>query len=319
MKTDIVIIGSGPSGLYAGFYAGLRGLNAVIVDELEIAGGQLATLYPEKYIYDIAGIPKIKAQDLVDDLVKQTSRFETTKYLLNNKVEGFVKHENGFTVTTDKHVIECSGVIIAAGNGAFAPRPLGVEGEKELNNINYFITDPNEYKGKKVAIFGGGDSAVDFANMLDGIADEVSIIHRRDEFRAHAHSVEQMREGNINVYTPCTPVSATETSVVINNGEENITIDVDNIICNYGFISNLGNMDTWGIDIVKRKIPVNTHQETNIEGVYAIGDICTYDGRAQLIACGFGEAPIAVNGCFLKVNPGAIIGNLHSSSQIKEK
>ncbi len=324
-NTDVAIIGAGPAGLFAGFYAGMRGLSATIIDKLELPGGQLSALYPEKYIYDVAGFEEIKAQDLVDNLLRQIKRFEdTTKFSLNTNVENITKHDDGtFTLSTSQGDIHAKTIIIAGGNGAFSPRKLGIENEDSIENIHYFVNDLQKYRNKRVAIFGGGDSAVDWSLMLQHIAKEVHIIHRRDAFRAHSHSVDNLKESSVNIHTPYTPVRAEVTNNKAKNitikkvkADEEVTIKVDDIICNYGFISNLGPITDWGLELEGNKIVVDSRQKTNIEGIFAIGDICTYPGKAALIINGFGEAPIAINSAYLAINPDAVIGVLHSSSVI---
>ncbi len=325
-KTDVAIIGAGPAGLFAGFYAGMRGLSAIIIDQLELPGGQLSALYPEKYIYDVAGFEEIKAQDLVDNLLRQIKRFEeTTKLQLNTSVEAIEKQDDGsFILTTSNEEIHAKTIIIAGGNGAFSPRKLGIENEDLANNIHYFVNDLEKFKNRRVALFGGGDSAVDWSIMLQHYASEVHIIHRRDQFRAHDHSVELLKDSDVNIYTPFTPVSMTldvnnnATAIKIKKArsDEEHEIAVDDIICNFGFVSNLGAIRNWNLELNGNKIIVDSMQATNIEGIFAIGDICTYPGKAALIINGFGEAPIAINSAYKAINPDAIIGALHSSSVI---
>lgn len=325
-KTDVAIIGAGPAGLFAGFYAGMRGLSAIIIDQLELPGGQLSALYPEKYIYDVAGFEEIKAQDLVDNLLRQIKRFEeTTKLQLNTSVEAIEKQDDGsFILRTSNEEIHAKTIIIAGGNGAFSPRKLGIENEDLTNNIHYFVNDLEKFKNRRVALFGGGDSAVDWSLMLQHYASEVHIIHRRDQFRAHDHSVELLKDSDVNIYTPFTPVSVTldennnATAIKIKKArsDEEQEIAVDDIICNFGFVSNLGAIRNWNLELDGNKIIVDSMQATNIEGIFAIGDICTYPGKAALIINGFGEAPIAINSAYKAINPDAIIGALHSSSVI---
>lgn len=321
---DVAIIGAGPTGLFAGFYAGMRGLSSIIIDKLEIPGGQLKALYPEKFIYDIAGFKEIKAGDLVDNLLDQLSRFEdTTSFSLGNDIISIDKNSEGiFEIVGSKETILAKTIIIAAGNGAFAPRKIGLEGEDNFENINYFVDNMSKFDNKDVAIFGGGDSAVDWSLMLENSAKSVSIIHRRDEFRAHDHSVNLLKESKVNVYTPFTPQklhgtqNITSIDLKKNKSEEIINIKVDEVICNFGFISSLGNISNWGLELQTNKIVVNSEQKTNIQGVFAIGDICTYPGKAALIINGMGEAPIAINSAYKTINPNAVIGTLHSSSVI---
>jgi thioredoxin reductase len=323
-NTDVVIIGAGPVGLFAGFYAGMRGLEAIIVDSLEMPGGQLSALYPEKYIYDIAGFDQIKAQDLVDNLLKQLSRFEsTTTMSLSNPVLNVEKLDDGnFNVVTKNEIINTKSIIIAAGNGAFKPRTLGLENEDSFDNIHYFVNDMSKFSGRKVAIFGGGDSALDWSLMLKDIASEVHVIHRRDEFRAHEHTVDEVKKTDINIHTPFVPdqlVGETNVSKLIIRDaktKELKEIEVDDVICNFGFISNLGPIKDWELALDGNRIIVDTFQKTSVDGIFAIGDICTYGGKTPMITNGFGEGPIAINSCYQKINPEAVIGTLHSSSVI---
>lgn len=326
LNTDIVIIGAGPAGLFAGFYSGMRSMNAIIIDPLEMTGGRLSALYPEKYIYDVAGFEKIKAQELVNNLTNQLKRFEqTTEIKLKEQVENIEKTQDGFIVTTNKSKINCKAVIIAAGSGSFSPRLLGVENENIATNIHYFVDALAKFKDKNVVIFGGGDSAVDWSLMLENIAKSVNIVHRRDEFRAHSHSVDMLKQSNVNIFTPFTPESINLneqnaiTSVVIKSKDAQQEIIVDDVIVNFGFVAKLGQIENWGINVEAGKIPVDSAQRTNVDGIFAIGDICKYEGKADLIITGFGEAPIAVNGAFQIVNPDATLGILHSSSVIKEE
>lgn len=320
---DVIIIGAGPVGMFAGFYAGMRQMNALLIDSLEQVGGQVGALYPEKYIYDIAGFPEILAKDLVSNLEAQMSRFkDTTQTVLGEKVEQVVKNsERDFTVTTNKNTYQTKSIIITAGNGSFAPRPLGLDNEKDFSNIHYFVNDMQKFAGKNVVIFGGGDSAVDWALMLEPIAKSVTLVHRRNEFRAHEHSTENLKNSSVNVKTPFVPkallgANGEITNVQIaevGNDENIIDIAVDDVLVTYGFISALGPIKDWGITLDKNVIPVNSKQQTNIEGIYACGDICTYDGKAKLIISGFGEAPVAINSAKQYGDPDAKIGVLHSS------
>ncbi len=327
-NVDIAIIGAGPSGLFAAFYAGMRSLSTVIIDSLEMPGGQLAALYPEKYIYDIPGFEKIKAQELVTNLTKQLDRFSaTTEFKLNSNVMNIEKNEDGtFKITTQKEEMIAKSIIIAAGNGQFAPRPLGVDNEDKYDNIHYFVNDLSTLNNKDVVIFGGGDSAVDWSLELNNNAKSVHLVHRRNEFRAHGHSVELLKETNVNIKTPFTPLTvygenniAKSITIVNSETKQEETLEFDDLICNFGFTSNLGNIKYWQLNIENNKIVVNSAQKTNIDGICAIGDICTYDGKTSLIASGFGEAPVAVNSSLKYIDPNAVIGALRSSTAIKEK
>ncbi len=322
-ETDILIIGAGPAGLFASFYAGMRSLSTVIVDSLEVPGGQLSALYPEKYIYDIAGFEEIKAQELIDNLEKQLKRFEsTTTFSLKNSVNEIKKQEDGsFIIKTDKEDFRAKSIIIAAGNGQFAPRKLGIENEDKFDNIHYFVNDLSKFDNRDVVIFGGGDSAVDWALELTNNAKSVHIVHRRDEFRAHTHTVEELRKTNAIIKTPYTPKEfnneGNEITITNTADKTEEVIKFDDLICNFGFISNIGNIEQWDLELDGKKILVDSAQKTNISGIFAIGDICTYEGKASLIMSGFGEAPIAVNSCLHYIDPEAKIGALRSSSVIK--
>ena len=323
---DITIIGGGPIGLFTAFYGGMRQASVKIIESLPQLGGQLSALYPEKYIYDVAGFPKVRAQELVNNLKEQMSKFSPT-IALEQSVEKVEKQENGvFKLTTTTEVHYTKTVIITAGNGAFQPRRLELASavQYEKKNLHYFIDDLYKFAGKKVVVFGGGDSAVDWTLMLEPIAEEISIVHRRDKFRAHEHSVENLENSKAIIKTPFVPGDLVGdengiTQVIINNvnGEQSEAIDVDSVIVNYGFVSSLGPIKEWGIEIDKNSIVVNSRMETNVPGIYAAGDICTYDGKVKLIASGFGEAPTAVNNAKAFIDPKAKIQPLHSSSMFK--
>nr|WP_285890850.1 NAD(P)/FAD-dependent oxidoreductase [Mesobacillus maritimus] len=323
---DITIIGGGPVGLFTAFYGGMRQATVKIIESLPQLGGQLSALYPEKYIYDVAGFPKVRAQELVDNLKEQMAKFEPT-IVLDQAVQQLEKLDNGnIKLVTDKETHYTKAVVITAGNGAFQPRRLELENaaKYEGKNLHYFIDDLNQFSGQKVAVLGGGDSAVDWALMLEPIAEKVSIVHRRDKFRAHEHSVESLEKSKVDIQTPYVPLElvgdgSTIKQLVLKeaNGDAQLTLDVDAIICNFGFVSSLGPIKEWGLNIEKNSIVVNSKMETNIPGVYAAGDICTYEGKVKLIASGFGEAPTAVNNAKSYMDPKAKVQPLHSSSMFK--
>ncbi|WP_144478550.1 NAD(P)/FAD-dependent oxidoreductase [Cytobacillus oceanisediminis] len=323
---DITIIGGGPAGLFTAFYGGMRQASVKIIESLPQLGGQLSALYPEKYIYDVAGFPKVRAQELINNLKEQMAKFEPAT-ALEQSVEKLEKLEDGnIKLTTDKEVHYTKTVIITAGNGAFQPRRLELESaaQYEGKNLHYFIDDLNQFAGQKVAVLGGGDSAVDWALMLEPIAEQVTIVHRRDKFRAHEHSVENLQNSKVDIKTPYVPAELIGDGEKISqlvlkdaNSEETVAVDVDAVICNFGFVSSLGPIKEWGLEIEKNAIVVNSKMETNIPGVYAAGDICTYEGKVKLIATGFGEAPTAVNNAKSYMDPKAKTQPLHSSSMFK--
>lgn len=309
---EITIIGGGPTGLFATFYAGMRGSSVKLIDTMPKLGGQLRALYPEKYIYDVAGYPKIKAGELIERLQEQTRQFEPT-LCLEERVEQITKKNNGdFLITTSLGTHLSKTIIITAGIGAFEPRRLELDkaAEFEQNNLHYFVDNIEAYRNKRVLIFGGGDSAVDWALMLKEVTKELTIIHRREKFRAHEYSVEQLYESNINVLVPriITELIGEERieSVKIvdpKTGENEQTIEIDELIVNHGFISSLGPIAAWGIELDKGLINVDSTMKTNIDGVYAAGDIASYPGKIKLITTGFGEAATAVSNAKHYVHP----------------
>jgi thioredoxin reductase (NADPH) len=319
---DITIIGGGPVGLFTAFYGGMRQASVKIIESLPQLGGQLSALYPEKYIYDVAGFPKVRAQELVNNLKEQMAKFEPT-VCLEQAVDTVEKQADGvFKLTTDQEVHYSKTIIITAGNGAFQPRKIELEeaASFEKANLHYFIDDLNQFAGQRVLICGGGDSAVDWALMLEPIAEKVTLVHRRDKFRAHEHSVENLNNSKVQVLTPFVPKELTGAvnieQVVLEEvkGERKEVIDVDSVIVNFGFVSSLGPIKNWGLEIEKNSIVVNSKMETNVEGIYAAGDICTYEGKVKLIASGFGEAPTAVNNAKAYMDPKARVQPLHSTS-----
>ncbi|MGM7702631.1 NAD(P)/FAD-dependent oxidoreductase [Pseudalkalibacillus sp. Hm43] len=320
---DVTIIGGGPTGLFTAFYGGMRQLKVKIIESMPQLGGQLAALYPEKYIYDVAGFPKVLAQDLVDNLKEQAFQFNPSVALEQSVQKVERMEDKTFRLTTDKETHYSKTVIITAGVGAFQPRRLEHENAKEYEgkNLHYFVEDLNAFAGQKVVVCGGGDSAVDWANMLEPLAKEVTLTHRRDKFRAHEHSVEQLMNSKVSIKTPfqVKEVIGDENGVkkVVlqeSKGEKEEVIECDSLIVNYGFISSLGPIKEWGLDIQKNSIVVNSRMETNIPGIYAAGDVCTYEGKVKLIATGFGEAPTAINNAKAYIDPKAKVQPMHSTS-----
>ncbi|SDO18703.1 NAD(P)/FAD-dependent oxidoreductase [Alkalicoccus daliensis] len=318
---DLTIVGGGPAGLFAAFYGGMRQMKVKIIDSLPEIGGQLATLYPEKYIYDIAGYPKVMAKDLVDNLAAQVAQFDT-HIVLEEVVENISKGEKGiFSLTTNKADHYSKAVIITAGAGAFEPRRLALSdaSKYEGKNLHYFVNDLQSFAGKKVLISGGGDSAVDWALMLEPVAAEVTLVHRREKFRCHEHSAELLRSSRVKIKTPCTMerlVGNDTIEQVVLKEKEGMeeALEVDAVIVNHGFVSSLGPIKDWGLHIEKNTIPVNSKMETNIKGIYASGDIASYEGKVKLIAIGFGEAPIAVNHAKSYIDPAAKLQPKHSTA-----
>lgn len=320
---DITILGAGPTGLFTAFYGGMRQASVKLIESLPHIGGQLSALYPEKYIYDVAGFPKIRAQDLVDNLGEQLQLFDPT-IVLGQSIEHVVKLDDGtFQLTSFEGEVHYSKtIIISAGNGAFAPRRLKIGNSESFEGINlhYYVQDMSIFKDEHVLLLGGGDSAVDWALMLEPIAKKVTLVHRRDAFRAHEHSVKQLKDSSVDILTPYVATEIEGKDKITNitlreaRGEQTIDIDVDSVICNYGFISQLGPIKDWGLEIDRNSLVVNSKMETNIPGIYAAGDINTYPGKVKLIATGFGDAPTAVNNAMQFIDPKARIQPQHSTN-----
>lgn len=319
---DIAIIGGGPAGMFAAFYGGMRQMSVVLIESMPQLGGQLAALYPEKYIYDVAGFPKVTAQQLVNNLKTQMDHFKSD-VRLGEKVQGVVKlEERLFAVATDKATYRARAVIVTAGVGAFEPRRLELPeaAQYEQTNLSYFVSDLDKYRDKKVLISGGGDSALDWALMLEPVAEQVTLVHRRDKFRAHEHSVELLMRSRVKVITP-TEISSLHGegaigSVTLTDVKSGVVThhEVDEVIVNFGFVSLLGPISDWGLQIEGGAIVVDSRMETNIPGIFAAGDITTYPGKLKLIAVGFGEAPTAINNAKVYIDPGAKLSPGHSSN-----
>lgn len=320
---DITIIGGGPTGLFAGFYCGMRDATCKIIDSLPELGGQLSELYPEKYIYDVGGFPKIRARDLVENLKEQALQYAPI-ICLSEKVIDLERLDDGvFRLVTDKQVHLSRAIIICAGIGVFTPRELPAEGAPEFEGkgIKYYVDDLENFRGKRTLVVGGGDSAVDFALMLEGVASHVTLIHRRDQFRAHEESVKRLHASSVEVKTfyelkAVAGVDSLQRATIVNNKSgETVNIDIEFIVSGLGFSASLGPLNDWGLHIENNEIVVNTKMETNIPGVYAAGDIVTYPGKVKLIATGFGEAPTAVNNAKTFIDPKAKLSPGHSSNR----
>lgn len=324
---DITIIGAGPTGLFTAFYAGMRQASVKIIESLPHTGGQLTALYPEKYIYDVAGFPKIHAQELVDNLEEQANMFDPT-IVLDQEIEKLERLEDQtFKITSTKETHYTKTIIITAGNGAFQPRRLNVGNSDQFEGVNlhYHVNDMRQFKEQHVLLLGGGDSAVDWALMLEPIAKQVNLVHRRDKFRAHEHSVERLRSSSVNVLTPYIPTEIFGENRIQKvklqevRGEREIEVAVDSILCNYGFRSTLGPIKDWGLEIKSNSIVVNEKMETNQPGIYAAGDITTNPGKVKLIATGFGEAPIAVSNAKVYIDPKARVQPMHSTNLLGDQ
>jgi thioredoxin reductase (NADPH) len=319
IKTDILIIGAGPTGLFTVFEAGLLKLKCHIIDALPQPGGQCSEIYPKKPIYDIPAYPEILAGDLVDRLLEQIQPFEAG-YTLGERAETLNKQDDGsFIVTTNKGTAHHAKVVVIAGGlGSFEPRKPKLDnlGQFEDKGVNYIIKDPEVYRNKKVVIAGGGDSALDWAIFLADVAAEVSLVHRRNEFRGALDSVEKARElaqlGKIKLYTKAEVKelhgSDQLQAVVIEHADadkEATYLEVDNFIPLFGLSPKLGPIGNWGLEIEKNAIKVNNAKDyqTNIPGVFAIGDVNTYEGKLKLILSGFHEAAVMCQYAYQLINP----------------
>lgn len=319
---DITIIGAGPTGLFTAFYGGMRQASVKIIESLPQVGGQLSALYPEKEIYDVPGFPKIRAQDLVDQLEEQIKLFDPD-VVLGQAIENVERLEDGTLKLTsntgETHLTKT--IIITAGNGAFKPRLLNIDNSEDFEgkNLHYHIRNMEQFRDQHVLLLGGGDSAVDWALMLEDVAKKVTIVHRRDKFRAHEHSVERLKASSVEVLTPFKAESITTSDKIDSitlaevKGEEILELRPDSIVCNYGFVSTLGPIKDWGLEIEKNSIVVNSKMETNIPGIYAAGDINTYPGKVKLIVTGFGDGPTAVNNAKKYMDPEARLQPKHST------
>ncbi|GGW47162.1 NAD(P)/FAD-dependent oxidoreductase [Arenibacter certesii] len=318
IKTDILIIGAGPTGLFAVFEAGLLQLKCHLIDALPQPGGQCSEIYPKKPIYDIPGFPEVLAGDLVDNLMEQIRPFQPT-FTLGERANTIEKLEDGtFVVTTNKGTKHNAPIVaIAGGLGSFEPRkPLVPNLSKyEDKGVSYFIKDPEIYRDKRVLIAGGGDSALDWSIYLADIASEVTLVHRRNEFRGALDSVEKVQSlknlGRINLITPAEVVALKGDdkleAVVFNKSgdtEEEIIKQVDEFIPLFGLSPKLGPIGDWGLEIEKNAIKVDTFDyQTNIPGIYAIGDVNTYPGKLKLILCGFHEATLMCQSAYQRIFP----------------
>jgi len=318
---DFTIIGGGPTGLYGAFYAGLRQMKTKIIDSLPQLGGQLSALYPEKYIYDVAGFPRVLAKELVNDFSAQALQYQPT-VCLNEKVTVLKQvKDNLLELTTDKGVHYSKTVLIAAGVGAFLPRKMDVPRIDELvdKGVQYFVTDTSGFAGKRIVIVGGGDSAFDWALAMGPTAARCIQIHRSDKFRAHEDTVQKVLESPVDfkAFYELKEVHGDdhlEAVTIFDNrsGVEQI-IECDNLLLNIGFLTNLGPIKEWGISLEKNAILVNQMMETSMQGVYAAGDICTFPGKLKLIATGAGEAGTAANFAKSSIDPTSRAFPGHSS------
>jgi ferredoxin/flavodoxin---NADP+ reductase len=320
-ETDLLIIGAGPTGLFAAYYAGFRGFRVAVVDSLPELGGQITAMYPEKAIFDVAGFPNVKGRDLVEGLVEQAGTAKP-EYFLDRTATSLSHDDESVTIGLDEGTeIRAKAVLITAGIGKFSPRPLPAGDGWLGNGMEFFVPSFAPYAGKDVVIVGGGDSAFDWALHLEPIAASVTLVHRRDRFRAHQRTVEQVQATSVEILTKA---QVTELrggsdgarvleSVEIDVDGEPVTRSCQALVAALGFVADLGPLQEWGIDVEKRHVVVDSAMRTNLERVFAAGDITEYPGKVRLIAVGFGEAATAVNNAAVAIDPSAHVFPGHSS------
>lgn len=322
---DITIIGGGPTGLFAAFYAGMRGSSCRIVDSLPELGGQLAALYPEKYIFDVGGFPKVLAKDLVKSLVEQALQFEP-EVLLDEQVREVERHGNHFELSCSSGTIRSRTLVIAGGKGAFEPMPLKCSGYEEFMHagVEYAVRDPEAFRDKRVVVVGGGDSALDFVIMLKDIAASMTLVHRRDGWRAHAATVRQLDDAvaagevDLKVFHEVREIHGSarleRVTIFDNRTDEDLVLECDQLISCLGFKPDLGPIKSWGVEVEKNRVKVDSLMATNVPGIFAAGDVIDYEGKLDLIATGFAEAAVAVNNAVHFVDPSARVNPGHSTN-----
>lgn len=323
---DLTIVGAGPVGLFAAFYAGLRTMKVKLIDSLAEPGGQLAALYPDKYIYDVAGFPAVKAKDLVAQLTEQAMQYSPT-VCLNEQATTLGAVEGGYTIGTSTGAVHrTKTVLLTAGIGYFAPRKLpdASLARYEGHGLHYVLPGLEGFRGRRVLLLGGGDSAVDWALHLEPLASELTLIHRRDQFRAHEDSVAKLHASRCKV-VPFHELKTIEGEAQVqraviydNRDKRETTLEVDDVVVNFGFVANLGPIKTWGLTIKGNSLEVSQKMETNLPGIFGAGDLVNYPGKLKLIATGFGEAAMAVCGAKMLCDPSARYFPGHSSETKEE-
>ncbi|MEP7740013.1 NAD(P)/FAD-dependent oxidoreductase [Nocardioides sp. 31GB23] len=319
ITVDIAVVGAGPVGLYAAYYAGFRGFTCAVMDSLTELGGQVSALYPEKLIEDVAGLPSVRGTDLVDGLRSQAARFDP-RYVLGTTARSVVDTGDGLLVHTDTDTtVRCGAMIIAGGIGRFTPRPLPAGEDFLGRGLSYFVTDPAELAGMDVLVVGGGDSAFDWAIAARVVGAKVTLVHRRDRFRAHAASVSRAAELGVEILTHHEVVALEGTDRVAGarvmdmRTQEERALQAQHVIAALGFTANLSDMQSWGLTFRDRHVVVDSTMSTGVKRIWAAGDLTDYPGKVRLISVGFGEAATAVNNAAVFLDPTLDIFPGHST------
>jgi thioredoxin reductase (NADPH) len=320
LEVDILIVGAGPAGLYGAYYAGFRGLRVAVVDVLPQPGGQISAMYPEKTIFDIAGLPSVRGRDLVDNLLAQAAPYDPV-YLLGHQAAELCYDADGLPLVRSDQgtLVRAGAVVITGGIGTFTPRPLPAAAGYEGRGLVYFVPRLADHAGRDVVIVGGGDSAFDWAASLQPLARSVTLVHRRDRFRAHRATVENVRASGVEILvnSEVTAVRGNDWVSAVEVSCQGVTreLPTQTIVAALGFTADIGPLLRWGLAVDSRRLVVDSRMATNLPRVFAAGDITEYPGKVRLIAVGFGEVATAVNNAAIVIDPQAELFPGHSTER----